>query len=366
MLKLWQTIDLFGKVGATRAAWQAALADDFDAWCGFLQARDTVDSIEDPDFPGEILELEKPSTGDFIAFSTAIPAHRPPLRVNRSLCVRLAPDLRALAALLAGKLGFEAAESPRWSDSCFHEVGSLLLDRDNPRPVHLFIPDARSRQAVMKAGICCAPHGIVLLPVAAGYTSEVAALAAERATHVRVLATRTGLDRLSIAPPTRSVRGRKNPVRTPLFTPKKGWRWKDLTIVMRSDGLQFAIRGEARFQSWAELRMRPVMSGQPNATLDILGRLANGERLTQRRADVNARQQISEARQFLKELIPIRDDDPFKKFSDGWGVEFRVDGTAARKQVAHWEAGDDDEEFQPDAPRSAFDPSEENYRTFQT
>jgi hypothetical protein len=365
MLKLWQTIDLFGKVGATRAAWQAALGDDFDAWSGFLQARDTVDSIEDPDFPGEILELEKPATGDFIAFSTAIPAHRPPLRVKRSQCVRLAPDLRALAALLAGKLGFDAAESPRWGDTCFHEVGSLLLDRDNPRPVHLFIPDARSRQAVMKAGICCAPHGIVLLPVAAGYTSEVAALAAERATHVRVLATAAGLEKLSISPAKRAVRAKRIPTRNRLFTPKKDWEWKDLVITIRRDGLHFGIRGDEVFQSWAQLRMRPVNGGEINSTLALLGRLANGGRITQRRRDVNERQQVSVVRRFLKDLIGIK-DDPFKEFSDGWGVEFRVDGATARKQVAKWESGDNNEEFRPDAPRSAFDPFEENYSTFQT
>lgn len=366
MLRLWQTIDLFGKTGATRAAWKAALGDDFEAWCGFLQPRGTVDSIVDPEFPAETLELDKPATGDFIAFSMAFPAHRPPLRVKRSECVRLAPDLRALGRFLAEKLGFDAAESPRWSDTCFHEVGSLPSERDHPCPVHLFIPDARSRQAVMRAGICGIPRGIALLPVASGYSSGVAALAAERDVHVRVLATTAGLERLSIAPPAKTVRRKGKPVRQPIFTPKKDWRWRDLVIVMKREGLHFFIRGEDCFRTWAQLKMKPVMAGQTNNTLAILGRLANGERLTQRRADVNSRQQISEARRFLTELIPIRNDKPFKKFSDGWGAEFRVDGTVARQQVAAWEAGDDDEEFRPDAPKSTFDPYESNYRTVQT
>lgn len=366
MLRLWQTIDIFGKVGATSAAWKAALGEDFDAWSGFLQPRGMADSIEDPEFPGEILDLEKPATGDFIGFSRAIPAHRRPLAVPRSSCVRLVPDLRVLAAMFAKKLGFDAAETPRWSDTCFHEIGSLLSERANPRPVHFFIPDARSRHAVMRAGICGIPGGIALLPVSAGYTSEVAALAAKHDVHVRVLSTPAGLERLSIAPPAKTTRRKRKPVRDPIFTPKKDWRWKDLVIVMKREGLHFFIRGEDRFQTWAQLKLKPAMAGKTNITLEILGNLANGERLTQRRADVNSRQQISEARQFLKELIPIRNDNPFKKFSDGWGVEFRVDGTAARKQVADWEAGDEDEEVRLDAPRSTFDAYENNYRTVQT
>lgn len=365
MLKLWQTIDLFGKIGATRAAWQAALGRDFDAWSAFLLPRDTVDTIEDPDFPGEILELEKPATGDFIAFSLTIPAHRPPLRVKRSSCVRLAPDLRVLAALLAKKLGFDAAESPRWSDTCFHEVGSLVSDRDNPRPVHLFIPDARSRQAVMKAGICGMPRGIALLPVATGYTAEVAALAAERDVHVRVLSTTAGLEKLSIAPAKRPPRAQRSPTRNRLFTPKKDWQWKDLVITMRRNGLNFSIQGEEVFQSWTQLRMKPLHDHEINNTLGLLGRLANGGRITQRRSDDAERQQVSVARKFLVDLIGIK-GNPFNKFSDGWGVEFRVDGTMARKQVTAWEADDDDEEIRFDSPKSTFDPYEDNYRTFRT
>jgi hypothetical protein len=365
MLQLWQTIDLFGKIGATRAAWQAALGGDFEAWSALLQPRGTVDSIEDPDCPSEILELEKPPTGDFIAFSTAIPAHRPPLRVPRSSYVRLAPDLRALSAMLAKKLGFDAAESPRWSDTCFHEIGSLSSDRDNPRPVHLFIPDSRSRQAVMKAGICGMPRGIALFPVSTGYTSEVAALAAGHDVHVRVLATTAGLEKLSIAPSKRPPRGKRSPARNQLFTPKKDWQWKDLVITMRRDGLNFSIRGEDTFQAWAQLRMKPVHDNEINNTLGLLGRLANGGRITQRRSDDAERQQVSVARKFLVDLIGIK-GNPFKKFSDGWGVEFRVDGAMARQQVTAWEADDEDEEIRFDDPKSTFDPSEDSYRTFRT
>lgn len=217
----------------------------------------------------------------------------------------------------------------------------------------------------MQAGICGIPGGIALLPVSAGYTSEVAALAAKHDVHVRVLATTAGLDRLSIAPAKRAVRAKRSSVRNRLFTPKKHWRWKDLVITVRSGGLHFRICGEEAFQTWAQVAMRPMQQGEITKTLDMLGNLANGGRITQRRSDVNERQQVSVARRFLKDLIGLK-DNPFKKFSDGWGVEFRVDGTVARKQVAAWEAEDEDEEVRPDAPRSVFDRSEANYRTVET
>lgn len=365
MLQLWQTIDLFGKLGATRAAWQAAMGDDFEAWSAFLQPRGTVDSIEDPDCPSEILELEKPPTGDFIAFSTAIPAHRPPLQVPRALCVRLVPDLRGLAAMLSEKLGFDAAETPRWSDTCFHEIGTFSCGRENPRPVHLFIPDSRSRQSVMKAGICGTPRGIVLLLVSIGYTSDIADLAARHDVHIRVLATPGGLEKLSIAPSKRPPRGKRAPTRNRLFTPKKDWQWKDLVITMRREGLNFSIRGEDAFQTWAQLRIKPVHDNEINNTLALLGRLANGERITQRRSDDAERQQVSVARKFLVDLIGIK-GNPFKKFSDGWGVEFRVDGAMARRQVNKWESEDTHEEIRFDTPRSVFDADDGSYHSFRS
>lgn len=367
MHQFWQTIDLFGKIGAPRSAWQTALGDDFTAWSGLLQPRDIVKSIEDPDCPSEILELEKTPTGDFIAYSTAIPAHRPPLRMPRASCVRLAPDLRALSAMLAEKLGFDAAESPRWSDTSFHEIGSLTSDRDNPRSVHLFIPDSRPRQAVMKAGICGIQRGIVLIPVSTGYTSEIAALAAGHDVHIRVLATPAGMEKLSIAPTKRPPRGKRSPARNQLFTPKKDWQWKDLVITMRHDGLNFRIRGESVFQTWAQIRIKPIHDNEINKTLSLLGKLAKGGRITQRRRDETDRQQVSVARKFLVDLIGIK-NNPFKKFSDGWGVEFHVDGAIARQQVTSWEADDmdKDEEIRLDSPTSTFDPYENNYRTFQT
>jgi len=182
---------------------------------------------------------------------------------------------------------------------------------------------------------------------------------------VRVLATAAGLEKLSISPAKRAVRAKRTPTRNRLFTPKKDWEWKNLVITIRRDGLHFGIRGDEVFQSWAQLRMRPVNGGEINSTLALLGRLANGGRITQRRRDVNERQQVSVVRRFLKDLIGIK-DDPFKEFSDGWGVKFRVDGTAARKQVAEWEDGDEDEEIRPDAPKPTFDPYEQTYRTIRT
>jgi hypothetical protein len=357
MLPFWQTIDCFGKLGAPRASWQIALGGDFPAGSDLLRACDTVDSIEDPDFPGEILDLEETDTGDFLGFSGAIPSHRPPILLERQLCVRLVPDLRALAHLLGTKLGFSPDPSPRWDGSCFHEIGTFTSERDNPRSVYLFIPDARPRQLTMTAGICGVGAGIVLLPTHGGFTREVVALAAGHDVHVRVLTAPSGMEKLSIAPPRRSPRGSGKTTRTPIFTPKDGWQWKELTIAIERDGLRFRIRGEECFQTWTQLKMKPIMGGRRNNTLDLLGRLARGERITQRRNDVTARQQVSVARKFLKELIPIG-DNPFKEFSDGWGIEFQMDGTASRKQVAEWESEDDDEEFSLDRHAAGIDPED--------
>ena len=366
MRRLWLAIDRFGRIGAPRASWIAELGDGFAEWSGLLRPCDTVDSIEDPDFPGHILDLEGADDGRFLGYSREVPSHRPPMLLERAMCVRLVPDLRALAGLLALKLGFEAAPSPRWSGSGFHEIGWLPSEKENPRPVHLFIPDARCRQAALKAGVCGIPRSIALLPSPIGYTSDIAALAGHHEIQVRVLSTQTGLTKLSISPPRGSVPGRRKTKRAPLLTPKAGWQWKHLILSIERDGLRFRIHGEEAFQTWAELRMRPVSTRHPNKILDILGRLANGERITQRRADVNARQQVSVARQFLKDLIPNMPGNPFHNFIDGWGVEFQVDGAVGRKQVAEWENGDVHEEIRLDSPRAQFDRYEGNFRTFQT
>ncbi len=365
MNKLWQTIDLFGKVGATRAAWQNEWSEDFDAWSKFLQAREIVNSIEDPDFPCEILELEKSTTGDFIAFSTAIPAHRPPFRVPRSSCVRHVPNLQVLSTMLADKLGFDAVETPRWSDTGFHQIGTFLSDRANPRAIHLFIPDSRPRQVVMKVGICSYPQSITLIPVSAGYSSEVADLALKNDVHVRVLSTKAGMEKLSITPSKQPPRGKRMPTRDRIFTPKKNWKWSDLTISMGREGLHFKICGEEVIQSWKQLRMKPTHGGQINKTLALIGKLANGGRITQRRSDETERKQISDARKLLVDLIGIQ-GKPFKKCTDGWAAEFRVDGTIARKQVTEWEANDEHEEISFDSPRSVFDKEQDGYHKFMT
>jgi hypothetical protein len=362
MHRFWQTIDQFGKLGASRAAWQTEWGDDYEKWSVFLKARGTVDTIEDPDCPGEILELEKPPTGNFIGFSTATPSHRPPLSISRAMCARLVPDLSALATMLADNLGFCAAEAPRWSDNCFHEIGSYHSGNDNPLPTYLFLPDSRSRHSLILAGLSSMESSILLLPIAAGFDGVVKALAIKNDIHIRVLSTAAGLHHLSIATPPRGNKNKKTRARSPIFTPKKSWEWKDLSIVINRDGLEFSICGEKSERKWAELGMRPIFSGKPNKILQILSQLANGGRLSQRRRDVNERQQISEARSFLKELIPIKDDDPFHKFSDGWGAIFRVDGSNSRQQVKKWEAADPKEEpIRYDTPRSVFDPTEEGF-----
>lgn len=342
MRKFWQSIDRFGQVGTTRLTWSTTLGDDFAAWGKLLRPRDTVDSIEDPDFPGHVLDLEEQPDGSFLAFSREIPSHRAPLPVPRAQCVRLVPDVRAIAAFLAPKLGFQAAcRSRRGRHDAVHEIGRLDSERSQSRAVNLFIPDSRPREAALKAAVCEVPDSILLLPTGTGYEADVVALAERMGVEIRVLTTARELQDLSIAPARRTKRRASK--RTPLFTPKPGQEWKHLSITIEKEGLRFQLAGTSRFQTWDELRIRPTSSGEPHRFVTMLAEQATGVRYTQRRNDTGTRKRITDLTCFLRGIVELP-GKPFRKFEDGWGLLCPVDDKLARRQVANWEAEDDEDD----------------------
>ena len=71
----------------------------------------------------------------------------------------------------------------------------------------------------------------------------------------------------------------------------------------------------------------------PTRLLQVLGDLGMGNRLTQRRGDVNDRKAISNVRIFLKTYVMPLSDDPFHEFEDGWGIKFNVNNQIGRRQV---------------------------------
>ena len=79
--------------------------------------------------------------------------------------------------------------------------------------------------------------------------------------------------------------------------------------------------------------IRQRHSRHPTLRLQILGVLGRGNRLTQRRGDVNDRKAISDVRIFLKSYVMPLTDDPFHEFEDGWGIRFTVNDQIGRSQV---------------------------------
>ena len=107
------------------------------------------------------------------------------------------------------------------------------------------------------------------------------------------------------------------------------------------DGLCCRIHGEERIRPWLDMNIRLRDGRHPTRLLQILGDLGKGNRLTQRRGDVNDRKAISDVSIFLKSYVMPLSDDPFREFEDGWGVKFTVNDQIGRRQVKTIE----DEEF---------------------
>jgi len=338
--------------GAPRLTWKNELGSDFPKFEAFLQPCQVVDSMLDPDFPGRILDLEEREDGDFDALSREIPSHRRPLRIARSTAVRLVPDIAAISANLAPKLGFVGYDAKPSRTGNLHELGALNLPRQQPRPVFLFLPSAHPRSLALKEGLLSIESSIVLLPSENGMSFELRKIAAARDIEIRILATDK---ELSVAPATRSkIRKTSRP---PLFTPLSGWEWKHLTLTFDEDGLRARIHGKERFASWKELGFKPVNRGKLQGPLKILGTLGSGGRILQRRSNENERQQISRTRKILCDLFPLP-GDPFHKFSDGYGILFHVELSAARQKARAWEDTEQNDENAVSTGAGQFNPED--------
>ena len=361
MTRFWQWLDQLGRLGTVRASWHAALGDEFADCQPLLRASDVVFSIEDPEWPGQILELEPQEDGSFLGFSQEIPSHRRPLAFKRGECVRLVPNLKGIAGFLGRKLGFTPADQPKWGQGAVHEIGSFDVKPGDPRPVHLFVPNLNPREASIKAAICDVESSILLLPTRAGFTQDVNTLAAKFAVRIIVLNSARGLEKLSIAPARSKIRGTKKKTVPPMFTPKAGWGWTDLVLSIERDGLRCRIHGDERIQPWDVMDIRLRHGRHPTRILRILGDLGMGKRLTQRRSDVNDRRAISDVRKFLKTYVMPMADDPFHEFKDSWGIEFTVNDRIGRRQVASMEedeVADSPDEDSPFTYQDDIDPEE--------
>lgn len=360
-MRFWQCLDHFGRLGAVRASWQKELGDEFAECQPLLRAADLVLSIEDPDWPGHILDLEPQEDGSFLGYSQEIPSYRPPLPVKREDCVRLVPNLKGIADFLSRKLGFTAAEQPKWSQSAVHEIGSFETQPGEQIAVHLFVPNLNPRESTIRSALCDVESSILLLPTSSGYSQEVVALAARFDVRVVVLGSAKGLEKLSIAPARKNIRCiPKKPV-PPLFTPKAGWTWKELMLSIELEGLRCRIHGDERIRPWSDIGIRLRHGRHPTRLLQILGDLGMGKRLTQRRSDTNDRKAISDVRIFLKTYVMNTSEDPFHEFDDGWGIKFTVNDRIGRRQVKaieEEEASNLSDENSPFTYHNDIDPSE--------
>jgi hypothetical protein len=360
-MRFWQCLDHFGRLGAVRASWQKELGDEFAECQPLLRAADLAHSIEDPEWPGHILDLEPQEDGSFLGYSQEIPSHRPPLPVKREDCVRLVPNLKGIADFLGRKLGFTAAEQPKWRQSVVHEIGSFEIQPGEQIAVHLFVPNLNPRESTIRSALCDVESSILLLPTSGGYSQEVVALAARFDVRVVVLGSAKGLEKLSIAPTSKKIRGVARKTVPPLFTPKAGWSWKDLILSMEIEGLRCRIHGEERIRPWADMGIKLRHGRLPTRILQILGDLGMGKRLTQRRRDTNDRKAISDVRKFLKAYVIPLAEDPFHEFEDGWGIKFTVNDKIGRRQVKtieEEEFADVSNEDSPFTYHNDIDPSE--------
>jgi hypothetical protein len=116
----------------------------------------------------------------------------------------------------------------------------------------------------------------------------VSTLAAKHDVRIIVLNSAKGLEKLSIAPARNKIRGKKTKAVPPMFTPKADWSWKDLVLSIELEGLRCRIHGDERIRPWLDMNIRLRHGRHPTRLLQILGDLGRGNRLTQRRGDVNS------------------------------------------------------------------------------
>ena len=186
-------------------------------------------------------------------------------------------------------------------------------------------------------------------------------IAAKYAVRIIVLNSAKGLEKLSIAPARSKIRGADKRTVPPIFTPKADWSWTDLMLSIELEGLRCRIHGDERTRPWSDMNIRLRHGRHPTRLLQILGDLGRGNRLTQRRGDVNDRKAISDVRIFLRTYVMPLVDDPFHEFEDGWGIKFTVNDKIGRRQVKaieDEEIADSSDENSPFTYQDDIDPVE--------
>lgn len=164
-----------------------------------------------------------------------------------------------------------------------------------------------------------------------------------------------------IAPARSKIRGTEKKSVPPMFTPKADWSWKDLMLSIELEGLRCMIHGDERIRPWSDMNIRLRHGRHPTRLLQILGDLGKGNRLTQRRGDVNDRKAISDVRIFLRTHVMPSNEDPFHEFEDGWGIRFTVNDQIGRSQVKtieEDEIADNSDENSPFTYQDDIDPAE--------
>jgi len=210
----------------------------------------------------------------------------------------------------------------------------------------------RPRPLALKESLIGIEEAVVLLPTETGMSFELRQIASMRAIEIRILTTEK---ELSLAPPVRG-KARKT-ARPPLLTPPPGSQWKHLTLIFEADGIRARLRGLERFATWKELGFKAFVRGKLQGPLKILTTLAGGRHILQRRSNENERKQISRARKILCDLFPIP-GDPFHKFSDGYGILFHVELSAAQRTARAWENTEQDDEDPVPAGAGQFNPED--------
>ena len=71
------------------------------------------------------------------------------------------------------------------------------------------------------------------------------------------------------------------------------------------EGLRCRVHGEERTRHWSDMNIRLRNGRHPTRLLQILGDIGKGNRLTQRRGDVNDRKAISDKTPKKVQRIPL-------------------------------------------------------------
>jgi len=360
----WTALNRIGESGAPRMEWRRILGADFDLASGLLHGTDIAVVIPDPGTEARFLEIDENDDGSFLALSMEFPPHRNALRLPRRDVVILIPNIAAISAFLAEKLGFNAGSHGQTRVQNLWELGTYIDGRKQPQPVFLFLPSLRPRSIALKDALLSVEKAIVLLPCIELVTSDLLALAGRREIIIGPLAELRRIEDLSIAPPSKVARSKRS-LRA-LITPRNGWVWKDLRLSFDNTHLRATIHDHQVRVAWRDLRIKPLSKGKFVGPMATLSRLAAGTHMKQGRRFEKERQELSKLRKLLRALFPLP-GKPYQKFIDGWGLAFVVDLSAAEAKLARQCAAEPaDEDAFPVQP-STLDPADlDKYTIHQT